>query len=313
MHVDKQKLHIWINKYFYSPDIVGVALCIFLLPLSFIYSLFVCIKKLFSKKKSFDIKIISVGNLIVGGSGKTPLVKAIYNIFSPHLKTFIVLRGYKRQSKGCILISNNEEIFVDICQSGDEAMEYAKFKANVIVSEDRKIAIDLAKKNSAKLIIFDDGFSKFDIDKFDILLKPAIEPFFPFTFPSGAYRYPKFFYKFANFIPQKDDIIKKSHILNQTDRMLLVTAIANPNRLKEHFDKCIDIKFYPDHYFFSKDELENLLQKFNATSLLVTMKDYVKIERFNLPISIIILETNISKKFEKTLHDYVFDNKFSSF
>lgn len=313
MHVDKQKLHIWINKYFYNPDIVSIVLSIFLLPLSFIYSFFVCIKKLFSKKKNFGIKIISVGNLIVGGSGKTPLVKAVYNTFSPNLKTFIILRGYKRQSKGCILVSNDKEIFVDVCQSGDEAMEYAKFKANVIVGEDRKIAIDLAKKNGAQLIIFDDGFSKFNIDKFDILLKPTIEPFFPFTFPSGAYRYPKFFYKFANFIPQKDDIVKKSYILNQTDRMLLVTAIANPNRLKEHFDICIDMKFYPDHYSFSKHELENLLQKFKATSLLVTMKDFVKIEKFNLPISTIILETNISKKFEKTLYNYVFDDKFNSF
>ncbi|MBE7358150.1 tetraacyldisaccharide 4'-kinase [Campylobacter sp. RM12327] len=309
----RQKIHLWINRYFYRPNLFDVFLSIALLPFSFVYGFLVCIKKLCFKPKNFDIKIISVGNIIVGGSGKTPLVKAIYELFSPQVKTFIVLRGYKRKSSGCLLVANDGEIFLDVIKSGDEAMEYAKFKANVIVSEDRKLGIDMAKKYGAKLIIFDDGFSKFDIKKFDILLKPQIEPFFSFTFPSGAYRYPTFFYKFANFIPQNSDIIKNSKIINPSNKMLLVTAIANPHRLKDYFDKCVGIEFYPDHYDFNKNELLNLLQKYQATTLLVTMKDFVKIERFNLPTSIIVLETTISQKFAKTLYNYVFDSKFSSF
>lgn len=49
-----------------------------LLPLSLIYSLIITLKKLTIKKKSFGIKVFSVGNLVVGGSGKTPLTKALY-------------------------------------------------------------------------------------------------------------------------------------------------------------------------------------------------------------------------------------------
>lgn len=302
----KQKFHLWINRYFYKPNLFDILLSIVLLPLSFIYAIYVCIRKFTLKKKDFGIKIISVGNLILGGSGKTPLVKAIYKFFSPKIKTFIILRGYKRSSKGCLLVSNEEMIFVDVLKSGDEAMEYAKFKANVIVSENRKEGISLAKKNNAKLIIFDDGFSKFDIKKFDILLKPQIKPFFYLPFPSGAYRYPAFFYKFADFIPQYEDIVKKSKIINPSKKMLLVTAIANPNRLSEHFNKCVGVEFFPDHYNFKKEELLNLLQKYNASSILVTMKDFVKIEKFNIPVSLISLETTISDKFEKILYNYVF-------
>lgn len=302
----KQKFHLWINRYFYKPNLFDILLSIALLPLSFIYTICVCIRKFTLKKKDFDIKIISVGNLILGGSGKTPLVKAIYKFFSPKIKTFIILRGYKRSSKGCLLVSNEGMIFVDVLKSGDEAMEYAKFKANVIVSEDRKKGICLAKKNNAKLIIFDDGFSKFDIKKFDILLKPQTKPFFYFPFPSGAYRYPAFFYKFADFIPQYEDIVKKTTIINPSKKMLLVTAIANPNRLSWYFDKCVGVEFFPDHYDFKKEELLNLLQKYKASSILVTMKDFVKIEKFNIPVSLIYLETTISDKFEKILYNYVF-------
>ena len=78
-------------------------------------------------------------------------------------------------------------------------MEYALFLrgANVIVSEDRAAGILRAQTLGFELVILDDGFSKFNISKFDILLRPQSAPKLPFCLPFAAYRYPPFFYKFA--------------------------------------------------------------------------------------------------------------------
>ncbi len=300
-HLVHTKIYFWVERYFYSPNLVMKLLSALLLPLSLIYSLIITLKKLTTKKKSYGIKVFSVGNLVVGGSGKTPLTKALYLFISSYCKCFIILRGYKRESKGLFIISHNNEILQNVHISGDEAMEYAKMGANVIVSEDRARAIQIAKTLGAKCVILDDGFGKFDIDKFDIVLRPSIEPYFARTFPSGAYRYPLFFYRYADYIIDKDDIKITNYIKNPTKRMVLVTAIANPKRLSAYFGDVVATKFYPDHYNFKKDELKEILDKFNATSLLVTNKDYVKIESFLLPLSCIELELKLSDKFKKLI------------
>ncbi len=217
---------------------------------------------------------------------------------------FIILRGYKRASKGLIKICINGEILTDIKTSGDEAMEYAKSvrNANVIVSENRDEAINLARNLGARYILLDDGFSKFHIKKFDILIKPSHEPYFDFVIPSGAYRYLKSFYKFADHVACEGvDFTRESEILNYTKRMVLVTAIANPNRLKAFFDICVGREFFEDHHSFTKDELEEILKRHNATSLLVTKKDFVKIEEFGLPISLISLKTTLSVSFKELI------------
>ncbi len=72
--------------------------------------------------------------------------------------------------------------------------------ATVIVSEDRVLGIKKAKELGSKVIFLDDGFSKYNIKKFDILLKPKDEPTNNFCIPSGAYREPKSFYKKANLV-----------------------------------------------------------------------------------------------------------------
>ncbi|QKF85873.1 tetraacyldisaccharide 4'-kinase [Campylobacter blaseri] len=303
--VFKKNLHIWANNYFYSPNFIQKILSFLLVPISIIYTLIILIKKQISYEIDYGIPIINVGNLVLGGSGKTPLTKAIYENYSKKYKTFIILRGYKRESKGMIEVSLDNKILSDVKISGDEAMEYALMGANVIVSENRVKAIKRAKELGCKLIIFDDGFSKFNILKFNILLKPKKEPYSNSTIPSGVYRYPKSFYKFANFIPKKDDILQTSYIVNPSKRMVLVTAIANPDRLKEYFSKCIGKEFFSDHYSFKKCELEDIIKKYNATSLLITKKDYVKIKDFNLPISTIELKTKIGDNFKAALDNYI--------
>ena len=294
-------LHSWANDYFFRPNFFQILLAFLLLPLSFIYFLIVVLKKFTARKIDFGIKVISVGNLTLGGSGKTPLCVAIAKNFEG---AFIILRGYKRKSKGMQVVARDGKILLDVAASGDEAMIYATSlkNANVIVSEDRKVAIKYAKEHGAKYILLDDGFSKFDIAKFDILVRPNPEPRLKFCLPSGAYRYPFSFYKFGDFIAIEGQThFRKSEILNKSEKMVLVTAIANPERLKPFFDECVAQVFFPDHYDFSKDELEEILKRYGATSLLMTQKDYVKVKDFGLRVSLITLEVTLSEEFKKVL------------
>lgn len=299
------KLHKFANSYFYTPNLFEKILSITLIPLSLVYSLVIKLKKLTTKQISYEIPIINVGNLVLGGSGKTPLCIALYQEFSPKLKTFIILRGYKRASKGLFVVANDGEILQNVKISGDEAMVYAINGANVIVSEDRDLGIKKAINLGAKLLILDDAFSKFHIKKFEILLRPPLKPASNFTIPSGVYRYPKSFYKYANFIPKSGDIISKSEILNPTKNIVLVTAIANPSRLNDHLKHCIGHEFFPDHHSFTKKELYDILKKYKATSLLVTEKDFVKIKEFDIPLSKLILKTSISQNFKSEISAYL--------
>nr|WP_315110567.1 tetraacyldisaccharide 4'-kinase [uncultured Campylobacter sp.] len=208
-----------IERNLYDPSPAWLALGVILAPLSLLYTLIVCLKRLFAKPQKFKIPIISVGNLTLGGSGKTPLVRALFKEFNGGLKTCIILRGYGRKSRGLLEVALGGRVLCDVRQSGDEAMEYALFLrgANVIVSEDRTAGILRAQTLGFELVILDDGFSKFNISKFDILLRPQSAPKLPFCLPFAAYRYPPFFYKFADFIPTPSDISQSFKIVSAAD------------------------------------------------------------------------------------------------
>ncbi|WP_297921591.1 tetraacyldisaccharide 4'-kinase [uncultured Campylobacter sp.] len=208
-----------IERNLYDPSPAWLALGVILAPLSLLYTLIVCLKRLFAKPQKFKIPIISVGNLTLGGSGKTPLVRALFKEFNGEFKTCIILRGYGRKSRGLLEVALGGRVLCDVRQSGDEAMEYALFLrgANVIVSEDRAAGILRAQTLGFELVILDDGFSKFNISKFDILLRPQSAPKLPFCLPFAAYRSPPFFYKFADFIPSPSDISQEFKIVSAAD------------------------------------------------------------------------------------------------
>ena len=208
-----------IERNLYDPSPAWLALGVILAPLTLLYTLIVCLKRLFAKPQKFKIPIISVGNLTLGGSGKTPLVRALFKEFNRELKTCIILRGYGRKSRGLLEVALGGRVLCDVERSGDEAMEYALFLrgANVIVSEDRAAGILRAQTLGFELVILDDGFSKFNISKFDILLRPRYAPKLPFCLPFAAYRYPPFFYKFADFIPAPSDISQELRIVSAAD------------------------------------------------------------------------------------------------
>ena len=155
-------------------------------------------------------------------------------------------------------------------------------------------------------MLLDDGFCKFHIKKFNVLIRPSAKPYFDFVLPSGAYRYPSKFYAKADYVVKEgEDFTRESEIINQTPKMVLVTAIANPQRLEPYFSLCIGREIYPDHYAFSRGELASILGRYGATSLLVTQKDAVKMEEFGLPLSIIALKTTLADKFKRIIKEKI--------
>lgn len=110
------------------------------------------------KSYSFDVPVIAVGNLSVGGTGKTPQIEYLIRLLSPKYKVATLSRGYKRQSKGFVLAdsTSNAEIL------GDEPFQfYTKFKGiQVAVDADRKNGIEqlLSQTNKPEVILLDDAF-----------------------------------------------------------------------------------------------------------------------------------------------------------
>lgn len=304
--MDTKKVILWTEDYLFRPNFLQRVISFSLLPLTFLYCLIVISKRAFSKPKNFDIPIISIGNLIVGGSGKTPFTIALAKRYE---NLAIVLRGYKRKSKGLMVVSKRGKILTDVQTSGDEAMLYAKLlkNASVIVSENREEGIKKAKELGCKIVFLDDGFSKAKIKKFDILLKSGNYKN-SFCLPSGPFREPKSFEKFASLILQENiDFKREVKIKNPTKRMILITAISKPKRLDSFLPKVVEKIYFPDHYNFKKEEIVKLIQKYNASSILTTQKDAVKMEKFNLPLSILELEIKIEEKILKKCDDFIYN------
>ena len=115
----KKYLVFWIEEYFYNPTLFQKFLSLILFPLSYLYCLIMYIRFKQTKVEDFDIKIIGVGNLNVGGSGKTPLVIALASKYDD---VAIILRGYGRKSLGLYVVKTKDEIICDVDISGDEAM-----------------------------------------------------------------------------------------------------------------------------------------------------------------------------------------------
>ena len=312
----KQKIIFWIEDYLFFPNSFQKILSYLLLPFSFLYIFIIFIKRVTSSKIDFGIPIISIGNLTVGGSGKTPItIELAKNIKD----VCVILRGYGRASKGLFVVSLNGKIKVDVNISGDEAMLLATSlkNATVIVSEDRVLGIKKAKELGSKVIFLDDGFSKYNIKKFDILLKPKDEPTNNFCIPSGAYREPKSFYKKADLVLKEGidfkrevEIKKDGKKSKLPEKTILLTAISKPKRLLEFLPKNIETIFFEDHHTFTKDDIDTILKKYKDFGIVTTQKDFVKLEQFHLNnLYIMDLKIKISEKLDlKELNSYLNTN-----
>ena len=298
----KKSFVFWVEEYFYNPNLFQKVVSSVLSPLSFLYCILMFLRFKTQIEEDFGIKIISVGNLNVGGSGKTPLVTALS---SKYKNSAIILRGYGRESKGLHIVKDFDNILCDVKTSGDEAMIYAHKvpDAIVIVSEDRKIAIAKAKEMGAKIIFLDDGYSKHAIKKLDLLIE--VNSANNFCLPAGPFR--ERLWKSKECVPLRDgvDFKRVVQLKEATPKMSLLTAIARPSRLDKYLPELVSKNYFEDHHTFLKSELEEIFSRDDCDSLLVTYKDFVKLESFGLQLSLLDMYLEVNSNVFKAIDDYI--------
>jgi len=134
-----------------------------LLPLAILYGLGVAILNgLYAigllRGVSFSIPVISIGNLTVGGTGKTPHTEYLIRLLHEYLPLAVVSRGYKRKTTGYLEVVPGH----DASQSGDEPLQYKRKYPHVpvAVAESRSFAIPQVIRNypSTKVVLLDDGY-----------------------------------------------------------------------------------------------------------------------------------------------------------
>ena len=170
-----------------------------MLPLAWLYGFGVNFRnKLFDaklyKQHKFDIPIICVGNITVGGTGKTPHIEYLIELLSPKHKVAVLSRGYKRKSKGFQIVQEDSPAWF----AGDEPLQIKRKypKTLVVVDKNRKNAIEriLAMNPSVKpeVILMDDGFQHRRIlPSYSILLVDSNRPVFEDELlPAGKLREP---------------------------------------------------------------------------------------------------------------------------
>ena len=278
-----------------------------LLPFSLIYGLVVIIRNkcynwgLF-KSRQFDLPVICVGNLVVGGSGKTPLTEYLVSLLANY-KIAILSRGYGRNTNGFILADENAT-----AQSiGDEPMQfYNKFpQVTVAVCEDRVKGIEQLE-GSHDLIILDDAFQHRSVKAgFNILLFEYAKLLRrQFLLPAGNLREPFRGYqraqailvtkmpsvvhpaekakieqqftqrwkpafsglKYNDLIPVFTGDTRLTSAISKDAVVYLLSGIANPAPLLSYLQSWgnqIVHHDYPDHHQFSSGEIRKLVQEFN--------------------------------------------------
>jgi tetraacyldisaccharide 4'-kinase len=220
-------------------------------------------------------------------------------------KPAIVLRGYGRKSRGMVVVKDKSTILCDVIKSGDEAMLYAESLSNatVIVSEIRERGIAEAKAMGCDVVLLDDGYGKHAIDKLDLVIN-VVTPN-RFCLPSGAYRERLWHDKCVVMVYEGKTFRRSVTVQNATAKMVLVTAIARPERLDPYLPQVCEKVYFEDHHFFTQGELEAIVERTGATSLLVTSKDFVKMSSFNLNLSRLELSIELEEALITTVKEYV--------
>ncbi len=283
-----------------------------LIPISYIYQGAVYLKNILYDKsvktpEHFDkIKIISVGNIAVGGVGKTPVVIEIANRLKKYGSVCIITNAYTAEDKSTNIVAFNGHIFKKPPSIADETYLIAKKTyVNVISSKDRRRAILLSRDMKSDYVILDDGLQKRNISRdYDICVvdKQSIYEDGHYL-PAGFLRDSKASINRCDFLicVDKKGIANKAFECNEAKVVVkgifggqsensrkksafLFCGIGKPlGFLKSVKDLGIDVKgyrFFDDHHIYSDSEIDALKkekEKCGADLLLTTYKDFVKL------------------------------------
>ena len=233
--------------------------------LSFIYYLitsfrnFLYDKGILPAKKVSGVEVICIGNITVGGTGKTPAVQ----YFTKKLqkmgrKVAVVSRGYRgKRKREPLLVSDGREIFATTRESGDEPFIHAlNLKVPVIVSSNRYKGCLFAKKHfGVDTIVLDDGFQhrKLSRDR-DIVLIDATNPFgWGELLPKGMLRedFKKAAKRASEFIITKSDLVSDREV-ERIKKYLRKKLEKEVSTAKHGVTSLCDLKGNPKPLFWIK-------------------------------------------------------------
>lgn len=211
-----------------------------LLPIAWLYNVGVWTRnKLFDRGilpvEEFSVPIISVGNLTVGGTGKTPFIEYLIELLSPHTHVAVLSRGYRRKSKGLVIatpLSTPQEI-------GDEPYQiYSKYRhVTVAVDANRRRGIKalLQQANPPGVILLDDAHQhRYVRPSLSIVLSDFNRPVYAdYMMPAGRLREPMSGLRRAhivvltkcNHILTTDELHEEAHRLHFDKKMLYAAHI----------------------------------------------------------------------------------------
>jgi len=179
------------------------------------------------KSRSLPCVVVSIGNLTVGGTGKTPAVEhAVRTLAGLGARPAIVSRGYGRQSKGIRVVADGDSILLDAREAGDEPFLLARHLPGVpvIVGANRYEAARLAlRRFGVSAVVLDDGFQHRSLakDVEIVLVRAAANPWGNgCLFPAGPLREPLEALSRANLIiasggPEREEILKVAAVASR--------------------------------------------------------------------------------------------------
>ena len=304
-----------------------------LFPLSLIWKIGGVIKN----KKSYNIeniKIIKIGNVVAGGSGKTPAVISIVKkLINSNINVQIITKGYKGSIKKSILVDKKYHSYKEV---GDEAIILSKI-APTWVGKSRIESINNAKKNGAEIVVLDDGIQDNSIKgNLNILVFNGSQGIGNGKIiPSGPLRenIEKALKKchlsimiekdenninniIKNYTPLIDAKINiESKYINnfKNKNVVAFCGLGYPEKFYKTLKKIgCNIKYlesFPDHYKYKTHIIERLIKKANTLNslLITTEKDHVKITNeyksriFYFPITIEYNNENVLNDLLSTL------------
>lgn len=295
-----------------------------LLPLTLIYGAIMLLRnKLYDcgilAHKEFSRPVICVGNITVGGTGKTPFIEYLLRLLSDR-RLAIVSRGYRRSTKGLVVATESSTV-ADI---GDEPCQmHEKYPlVPMVVDEDRAEAIQYAIDHlDAGVVLMDDGYQhrKAKAGMYVLMTDYARPMWSDWTFPAGNMREPwkagrkRAALVVVNKCPANLSVAERDAIRQRLNVQVPVffTAIdyGQPHTLKGDavdisFSKVIALagigrpdpffeeverrsssvvrKAFPDHYQFSEDDVRQLLAESRQTgaTIVTTEKDAKRLQKF---------------------------------
>ena len=325
-------------EFWYKKDLISKFKTLLLIPFSIIWILLSLIKKNFVKRYKSHLKVICIGNLSIGGTGKTPFSIQTYKILEIlGYKPVFLTRGYRGLTKGPILV-NKSHNHKDV---GDEALLLSKV-GTTIVSSNRCIGakyIENLKKNY-DIIIMDDGLQNYQLEQDIKLLLIDKKLLFGngYCIPAGPLRQTitqglkkidaiiftgdgdikDINLNFINNIQNFDTKLEiKNTFKTKQNNFLAFCALGNPvkffNTLKKNNFKIVLTKSFPDHYEYKNKDINTLKEEADNRNLklITTEKDYVKINDKKNEISVLPIEINFSKadgnKFKSFLKEKIND------